>query len=598
MFSLQKLVEISYYNMGRIRLEWSNIWAILGEHFNQVCCHNNPNVSFFALDALRQLAMNFLQKEELSHFRFQKDFLRPFEYTMFHNMNSDAREMVLQCLQQMIQARVQNLRSGWRTMFGVFAAASKVLTERVANYAFELVCLVYREHFSLVVRYGSFADLTGCLTDFCKVSKFQKISLQAVEMVRGLVPKMLENPECLLPVPGEIVTHKVGAQDDPMIKYWLPVLNSYFDIIMTGEDLEVRRVALDCLFETLKTHGSNFSSEFWNVVCEQTLFPIFGVLRAKQGHRFKTPEDMSVWLSTTLISALRDLINLYTFYFDTLQKYLDGLLDILVACICQENDTLARIGTSCLQQLLESNVTKLSPHNWEIIVTAFVQLFRTTTAYHLFDPTLHLEVTAPADYVDEDAPFHRFVAPAPLEPVSDNPPALGNSITYGEQRRIFKQIIVKCVLQLLLIETTHELLQNDEVYNTIPAEHLLRFMGVLDDSWRFARKFNANKDLRMRLWKVGFMKQLPNLLKQESSSAATLIDVLLRMYRDPRKAHQAARGGVLDRLIPLGTEITRDFIAIDAESQPRNVAAWSPVVADILRGACDFDDGAVRIVQR
>lgn len=35
-FCLQKLVEISYYNMGRIRLEWSQIWAILGEHFNQV----------------------------------------------------------------------------------------------------------------------------------------------------------------------------------------------------------------------------------------------------------------------------------------------------------------------------------------------------------------------------------------------------------------------------------------------------------------------------------------------------------------------------------------------------------------------------------
>jgi brefeldin A-inhibited guanine nucleotide-exchange protein len=36
MFSLQKLVDISYYNMNRIRIEWSNIWEILGEHFNQV----------------------------------------------------------------------------------------------------------------------------------------------------------------------------------------------------------------------------------------------------------------------------------------------------------------------------------------------------------------------------------------------------------------------------------------------------------------------------------------------------------------------------------------------------------------------------------
>lgn len=94
------------------------------------------------------------------------------------------------------------------------------------------------------------------------------------------------------------------------------------------------------------------------------------------------------------------------------------------------------------------------------------------------------------------------MAPAPLAPAPSTP-SLPPSLTYGEQRRIFKQIIVKCVLQLLLIETTHELLQNDDVYNTIPAEHLLRFMGVLDDSWKFARKFNADRDLRMKLWKVG-----------------------------------------------------------------------------------------------
>ena len=33
MFSLTKLVEISYYNMGRIRLQWSRIWQVLGKFF-------------------------------------------------------------------------------------------------------------------------------------------------------------------------------------------------------------------------------------------------------------------------------------------------------------------------------------------------------------------------------------------------------------------------------------------------------------------------------------------------------------------------------------------------------------------------------------
>lgn len=122
------------------------------------------------------------------------------------------------------------------------------------------------------------------------------------------------------------------------------------------------------------------------------------------------------------------MIDLWTVYFEVMQEYLDGLLDILVACICQgkllesdwrirreerdhisfirgkdswltENDTLARIGTSCFQQLLESNVRKLSPAKWESIVSAFVQLFTTTTAYQLFDPELHAEVEP--DNMDE-----------------------------------------------------------------------------------------------------------------------------------------------------------------------------------------------------
>lgn len=38
--------------------------------------------------------MRFLEKEELPHFKFQKDFLRPFEYTMVHNSNPDVRDMV------------------------------------------------------------------------------------------------------------------------------------------------------------------------------------------------------------------------------------------------------------------------------------------------------------------------------------------------------------------------------------------------------------------------------------------------------------------------------------------------------------------------
>lgn len=62
---------------------------------------------------------------------------------------------------------------------------------------------------------------------------------------------------------------------------------------------------------------------------------------------------------------------------------------------------------------------------------------------------------------------------------------------------------MKCVIQLLLIETTNDLLQNKDVYTTIPPDQLLKLMSVLDHSYQFARSFNADKELRTGLWKVG-----------------------------------------------------------------------------------------------
>ncbi|KAL5527125.1 hypothetical protein ACEPAG_5916 [Sanghuangporus baumii] len=591
LFSLQKLVEISYYNMSRIRLEWSNLWEIIGEHFNQVCCHHNPHVGFFALDALRQLAMRFLEKEELPHFKFQKDFLKPFEYTMVHNTNPDIRDMVLQCLQQMIQARVHNFVSGWRTLFSVFSAASKVLTERVVNTAFEIVTRLNKEHFAAIVRNGAFADLTVCITDFCKVSKFQKISLLAIAMLRNVIPTMLACPDCALSSSAFSEGGQPSPLDDAMIKYWFPVLFSFYDIIMNAEDLEVRRLALDSLFTTLKTYGSSFTVDFWDTVCQELLFPIFAVLKSSSDlSRWTTQEDMSVWLSTTMIQALRDLIDLYTFYFETLERFLDGLLDLLCVCICQENDTLARIGTACLQQLLEKNVKKLSAERWERVVTTFIKLFRTTTPHQLFDENLRGEVDGASSEASDTQETGQAIIPAPLSVNGDSRKSV--RISAGERRRIFKQIIVKCVLQLLLIETTNELLLNNEVYDTIPPEHLLRLMGVLDHSYQFARMFNEDKELRTALWKVGFMKHLPNLLKQETSSADTLVTVLSRMYYDPRPQHLALRPQVADKFLPLGLGVITDFNKLRMDTSAKNIAAWMPVIAKIVQGFCGLTDKA------
>ena len=85
-------------------------------------------------------------------------------------------------------------------------------------------------------------------------------------------------------------------------------------------------------------------------------------------------------------------------------------------------------------------------------------------------------------------------------------------VVTAARRRFFNRIISRCVLQLLMIETVNELFSNDTVYVQIPSSELLRLMALLKKSFLFAKKFNADKDLRMRLWRSGEVS--PNMRKR------------------------------------------------------------------------------------
>ena len=599
-YSLQKLVEISYYNMTRVRIEWTRIWEVLGEHFNQVGCHNNTAVVFFALDSLRQLSMRFMEIEELPGFKFQKDFLRPFEHVMANSTVVTVKDMVLRCLIQMIQARGDNIRSGWKTMFGVFTVAAHEQYEAIVNIAFDYTTQIYDTRFGVVISQGSFPDLIVCLTEFSKNLRFQKKSLQAIELLKATVPKMLKTPECPLSrrhskqaaTNGIVSGVRQPSSQTEEEQFWYPVLIAYQDVLMTGEDLEVRSRALTYLFETLIRYGGEYPPEFWDTLWRQLLYPIFVVLQSKsEMSRAPNHEELSVWLSTTMIQALRNMITLFTHYFESLEHMLDRFLDLLALCICQENDTIARIGSNCLQQLILQNVTKFTPDHWSKIVGAFVELFNRTTAYDLFSAAATMSDARPvsaSENIDDlsisgttvaDTPITNGQGPAHDQGSSIDSHAETNSaaevastlsrpskdleefkpqpdmhtpvpVVTAARRRFFNKIITNCVLQLLMIETVAELFSNDSVYTQIPSPELLRLMGLLKKSYQFAKKFNGDKDLRMSLWRQGFMRQPPNLLKQESGSANTYVSILLRMYHDEGAERRSSREETEGALIP------------------------------------------------
>merc|ERR1719204_1580749 len=94
-FSLQKIVEVSDFNLNRVRFEWQKIWSEFYEVFCYAGSHSNQRVSMYAIDSLRQLAVKFLEREELSNFQFQSKFLIPFEEIMEKNKDTSIREFIV-----------------------------------------------------------------------------------------------------------------------------------------------------------------------------------------------------------------------------------------------------------------------------------------------------------------------------------------------------------------------------------------------------------------------------------------------------------------------------------------------------------------------
>ena len=118
------------------------------------------------------------------------------------------------------------------------------------NLAFDHVTQVYNTRFAIIISQGCFADLVVCLTEFSKNLRFQKKSLAAIETLKSTVPRMLKTPEC--PLSHRLGSLPNGAGQESIAvpqqitrqtqeeQYWFPVLFAFHDVLMTGDDLEVR----------------------------------------------------------------------------------------------------------------------------------------------------------------------------------------------------------------------------------------------------------------------------------------------------------------------------------------------------------------------
>ncbi|KAL1806265.1 hypothetical protein ACET3Z_029333 [Daucus carota] len=378
-FSLQKLVEISYYNMARIRMVWARIWSVLSSHFIAAGSHRDEKIAMYAIDSLRQLGMKYLERSELANFTFQNDILKPFVILMRSSRSESIRRLIVDCIVQMVKSNVGNIKSGWRSVFMIFTAAADDELEPIVESAFENVEQVILEHFDQVVG-DCFMDCVNCLIGFANNKTSHRISLKAIALLRICEDRLAEG---LVPG-GTLKPIDVNADIslDVTEHYWFPMLAGLSDLTSDSRP-EVRSCALEVLFDLLNERGSKFTSSFWESIFHRVLFPIFDHVR--HAGKDNSVSSGDGWLRESSIHSLQLLCNLFNAFYKEVSFMLPPLLSLLLDCAKKTDQSVVSISLGALVHLIEVGGHQFSESDWDTLLKSIRDASYTTQPLELLN---------------------------------------------------------------------------------------------------------------------------------------------------------------------------------------------------------------------
>ncbi|MED6170939.1 Brefeldin A-inhibited guanine nucleotide-exchange protein 2 [Stylosanthes scabra] len=594
-FSLTKIVEIAHYNMDRIRLVWSSIWHVLSDFFVTIGCSGNLSVAIFAMDSLRQLSMKFLEREELANYNFQNEFMKPFEIVMQKSSAVEIRELIIRCVSQMVLSRVKNVKSGWKSMFAVFTTAAYDDHKNIVFLAFEIIEKIIRDYFPYITETETttFTDCVNCLIAFTNTRFNREISLNAIAFLRFCATKLAEgdfgsssrNKD--KEVSGKVSplssqTGQEGKQDNGEVTqkedhlyFWFPLLAGLSELSFDPRP-EIRKSALDILFESLRNHGHLFSLPLWERVFESVLFPIFDFVRHTvdpSGSNSPVNNEVEIvgelepdsWLYETCTLALQLVVDLFINFYNTVNPLLRKVLMLLVSFIQRPHQNLAGIGIAAFVRLMSNAGELFSDEKWLEVVLSLKEAAIATLPDFSF---LENE-----DFVNRNYE-HALTAEDDGDlPDSASPETLANLRTPKNM--------------LVLFDGLHEV-----------ALH--------------AHKINSNTTLRSKLQEFGSVTQMqdPPLLRLENESYQICLTFLQNLIVD--RPHTYEEAEVESHLVRLCQEILEFYIVVASsgfKSQPsrdnqpnwliplgsgkrRELATRAPLVVATLEAICSLEDAS------
>ncbi|NWH17609.1 BIG1 protein, partial [Grus americana] len=155
------------------------------------------------------------------------------------------------------------------------------------------------------------------------------------------------------------------------------------------------------------------------------------------------------------------------------------------------------------------------------------------------------------------------------------------------EQKLFAALLIKCVVQLELIQTIDNIVFFPATSKKEDAENL----AAAQKKWGTVRKKGQMK--QKSKWMLGISpgfkgKSKPNLLKQETSSLACGLRILFRMYMD--ESRTSAWEEVQQRLLNVCSEALSYFLTLTSESHRE---AWTNLLLLFLTKVLKISDERV-----
>ncbi|XP_047965074.1 brefeldin A-inhibited guanine nucleotide-exchange protein 2-like [Salvia hispanica] len=561
-FSLTKIVEIVHYNMNRIRTVWSKIWQVLSDFFVTTGCSENLSIAIFAMDALCQLSMKVLEREELANFNFQNEFMKPFVIVMCKSSAVEIRELIIRCVSQVVLSQVNNVRSGWKSIFMVFTTAAYDDHKNIVLLSFEIIKKIFRDYFTYIIETESttFTDCVNCLVAFTNTRFNKAISLNAIGLLQYCAERLAEGdlrkeaPEVASPPSPQIGKERKSGEPAKRVDHlylWLPLLAGLSDLSFDPSP-EIREGASRILFGTLRNYGHHFSLALWEKVFESVLFSIFDEsAHIDNGEMEELNQDS--WMHELCTLAMQLVVDLFVNFYDTINPLLKKVLMLLVSFIKHRHQSLAIISITGFVRLISNAGEMLSEDKWLDVVSFLKEALNETCPDFSFILDDNSTTEAWGDDVNESS--HDESAEAITSNVdSDN--NLGSHRLYAA----ISDINCRSGIQLLLLQAI------EDVYNMHRARLSYKNIFILFDVVHavasHARNINSNGVLRQKLKELGSVMQMddPPLLRLETESYMNCLKFLQNLALDRPLSYEESE--VESYLVNLCQEVLQFYIVV------------------------------------